>query len=124
MNKRILLAAAACLCLGWLGPLYADNHEEADSEGVGVLIKIVARDGHDEAQETNVMPHVADMHRAMVVDMNEVSHWPEDGSGYTHVQVESWYVRNGHYGSFNTGLKRVAAALKAGGEDNTMNQFS
>jgi hypothetical protein len=171
MNKFKLLFAAACLCLAWFNPAVA----EEKSEGVGVLIKITAKDGHDKALiqgitdyhkwvanfdghmrfnwwkavtgpdtgvyyassgnhdwadfdaeydweeksnevlEANVMPHIADMHRMMVVDMDDISHYPEDWSGYNFVQVESWYVRNGHYGTFNEGLKRVTAALKAGG---------
>ena len=175
MNKRILLAAAACLCMAWLSPLYADNHEEADSEGVGVLLKITAKDGHDEALikgitdyhkwvanfdghmrfnwwkvvtgpdtgtyyaysgnhnwadfdaeydwetqsneviQTNVMPHIENMQRTMVTDMDDVSHWPDDWTGYTHIQAESWYIKNGRYGAFNKGLKRITAALKAGG---------
>ena len=56
-----------------------------------------------------------DRQRGVVVDMDKVSHWPEDWTGYTHVQVETWYVRNGHYGAFNQGLNRVSKALKAGG---------
>ena len=128
MNKFKLLFAAACLCLAWFNPAVA----EEKSEGVGVLIKITAKDGHDKALiqgitdyhkwvanfdghmrfnwwkavtgpdtgvyyaysgnhdwadfdadydweeksnevlEANVMPHIADMHRMMVVDMDEV----------------------------------------------------
>ena len=59
----------------------------------------------------NVWPQIADMDRMMVRTVQDWSHWPEDWAGYTHVQVESWYVHNGHYGAFNTGLNRVAAAL-------------
>lgn len=175
MKMSSLLLTVAFLGLAWLSPLHADQHAEDKSEGVGVLIKITARDGHDKALiqgitdyhkwvanfdghmrfnwwkiltgpntgqyyaysgdhdwadfdadydweeqsnevlERNVMPHVADMRRWMVVDMNDVSHWPEDWTGYSHVQSESWYVRNGHYGAFNQGLKRITKALKAGG---------
>ena len=45
MNKFKLLFAAACLCLAWFNPAVA----EEKSEGVGVLIKITAKDGHDKA---------------------------------------------------------------------------
>jgi len=68
-----------------------------------------------EVIQSNVMPHVDSMTRSMEVNMDEVSHWPEDWDGYSHVQVEAWYVKNGHFGKFNKGLKRIVTALKAGG---------
>ena len=64
--------------------------------------------------ETNVAPHVESMSNVMTQDMPEFSHWPEDFEGYTHFQVQQWYVKNGQYGKFRRGLKKVVDTLKAG----------
>ncbi len=165
------LLICSLLCFSWA----TTAHAEEENEGVGMLIHITAKDGHDEALikgitdyhhwvanfeghmrynwwkvltgpntgtyyaysgghnwadfdaeydweeksnevlQANVMPHIESMARAVDVAMDDVSHWPEDWDGYTHIQVESWYVKNGQYGKFNRGLKRIVAALKAGG---------
>lgn len=171
MHKFKLLVATACLCLAWFSAASA----EEESEGVGVLLKITAKEGHDEALikgitdyhkwianfdghmrfnwwkavtgpdtgvyyaysgnhdwadldaeydweeksnevlQANVAPHIESMQRVVVTDMDDVSYWPEDWTGYTHIQAESWYIKNGRYGAFNKGLKRITDALKAGG---------
>jgi len=53
----------------------------------------------DKVFETNVAPF---------------SHWPESFEGYTHFQVQDWYVKGGQYGKFRRGLKKVSDTLKAG----------
>lgn len=173
MKNRLLLALiTTLLCFAWLIPAQADEHE---NDGVARMVKIVAKDGHDEALltaiedyhkwianfeghmryywyevltgpntgiyyarsgghnwadfdakydwqkeagevfERNVMPHIDSMEIAMSVDMDEVSHWPENWDGYTLFTVESWYIHNGQYGKFNRGLKRIVDTLKANG---------
>ena len=68
-----------------------------------------------EAFEKNVAPHVDHVMVQMTSHMGEVSHWPESFDGYNMFQVEDWYIKNGRYGAFNKGLKRIVNALKAGG---------
>jgi hypothetical protein len=171
MNKARLLLTITFLALFWLAPLQAED----ENEGVGVLLKITPKAGHDEALlkgitdyhhwvaqfdghmkfnwwkittgpdtgkyyaysgdhnwadfdaeydweeksnemiAANVLPHIENMQRSMHVDMDKVSYWPEDWTGYTHLQAEAWYIKNGQFGAFNKGLKRVVDALKAGG---------
>ena len=65
--------------------------------------------------EKNVAPHIDSITVQMTKDMPDVSHWPEDFEGYNMYQVEDWYIKNGQYGAFNKGLKRIVDALKAGG---------
>ncbi len=45
--------------------------------------------------------------------MDDFGHWPEDFSGYTHFQVQQWYVKNGRNGQFRKGLKKIVDTLKA-----------
>ena len=68
-----------------------------------------------EVFERNVQPHIQSLHMSMTVDMEDVSHWPDDWEGYTLFTVEDWYIHNGQYGKFNRGLKRIVDALKANG---------
>lgn len=171
MKKFRLLLAVALLGIAWLAPIHAQD----ENEGVGVLLLITPKPGHDDALlkgitdyhhwvaqfdghmrfnwwkiqtgphtgkyyaysgdhdwadfdaehdwedqsdemiAKNVFPHVESMTRTMHVDMDDMSHWPEDWTGYTHLQAEAWYVINGQRGAFNKGLKRIVDALKAGG---------
>lgn len=170
MIRFKLFLAIAISGLFWLTPVQAED----ESEGVGVLLKITPKAGHDEALlkgitdyhhwvaqfdghmkfnwwkivtgpdtgkylaysgdhnwadfdtkhdwedqsdeviANNVMPHVESMERTMHVDMDNMSHWPEDWTGYTHLQAEAWYIKNGHRGAFNKGLERIVNALKEG----------
>jgi len=62
-----------------------------------------------------IAPLVAHAERMMTRDMDDVSHWPESFEGYTHFMVEDWYIKNGSYGAFMQGLKKIHAALVKGG---------
>jgi hypothetical protein len=68
-----------------------------------------------EVFEQNVAPHIESMERWMSSEMTEMSHWPDSWEGYTMFTIEHWYVKNGHYGPFRQGLKRIVETLKAGG---------
>lgn len=68
--------------------------------------------------ETNVAPHIEDMDVMMVSMMDDMSHRPESWEGYTHFNVSDWYVKNGRYGEFRRGLKKIVETLKAGGYPN------
>jgi len=63
----------------------------------------------------NVRPHIQGMYRMMARTMNDMSNWPENWDGYTHFHLTDWYVKNGRFGAFRAGLKRIVDALKAGG---------
>lgn len=73
----------------------------------------------DDAAEAKfgemIAPLVAHAERIVTQDMNEVSNWPESFEGYTHFVVEDWYIKNGSYGAFMKGLKKIHAALTKGG---------
>jgi hypothetical protein len=62
---------------------------------------------------TNVAPHIEGIESSVTRNMDDVSNWAEDMTGYTHFQVEQWYVRNGQGGPFRRGLKKIANTLKA-----------
>jgi len=64
--------------------------------------------------ETNVAPHIESATNVMTQEMTEFSHWPESFDGYTHFQVQDWYVKGGQFGKFRRGLKKVVDTLKAG----------
>ncbi|MEE8496298.1 MAG: hypothetical protein V3S21_07450 [Xanthomonadales bacterium] len=63
--------------------------------------------------KTNVAPHIESAQRTVTKDMDDFSHWPENFEGYTHFQVEDWYVKGGQYGNFRKGLKKITDALKS-----------
>ena len=71
-----------------------------------------------EVFETNVAPHIENAEVAMTTEMTEFAHWPESWEGYTHFHVQEWYVKNGRYGEFRQGLKKIVDPLKAGGFPN------
>lgn len=86
------------------------NHSWADFDG--------SYDWEEEAGKLfgeKVAPHVEHMERYMSEEMTGMNHWPENWEGYTHFQVEHWYVKNGHWGPFRKGLKKIVDTLKAGG---------
>ena len=89
------------------------NHNWADFDAV--------HDWDEEAGQqfvTNVAPHIEGIVRTVTSNMDEFGNWPEDITGYTHYQVEQWYVRNGQGGAFRRGLKKIVDTLKAGGFPN------
>jgi len=85
------------------------NHDWADFDA--------SYDWQSQADENfgnNVMPLVEDIDIWFTTEMRDLSHWPDDMAGYTHFQVESWYVKSGQYGAFRRGLKKIVDTLKAG----------
>lgn len=61
----------------------------------------------------DVAPLIENSQTTITKDMDDFGHWPEDSSGYTHYQITQWYVKNGRYGQFRKGLKKIADTLKA-----------
>lgn len=73
-------------------------------------------DWQDEAGEkfqADVAPLIENAQRSVTQDMDDFGHWPDDFSGYTHFQVQQWYVKNGRNGQFRKGLKKIVDTLKA-----------
>jgi hypothetical protein len=66
-----------------------------------------------EVFDNNVAPHIQNMEIRMTKEMREFNHWPESFDGYTHFQVENWYIHNGQNGKFRRGLKKIVDTLKA-----------
>lgn len=63
-------------------------------------------------------PHVAHMERMVTVEMKEYAHWPENWDGYTHFQLEDWYIMQGQGRAFREGLATIHAALTEAGYSN------
>jgi len=61
----------------------------------------------------NVAPHIQDADTHMTEEMKDFSHWPESFDGFTHFQVENWYVHNGKGHEFRQGLKKIVDTLRA-----------
>ncbi len=90
--------------------------------------KYVARSGghnwadfdaeHDWQEEagqrfkSNIAPLIENAQTTITEDMKDFAHWPEDFSGYSHFQIQQWYVKNGRYGQFRKGLKKIVDTLK------------
>jgi hypothetical protein len=86
------------------------NHNWADFDA--------SHDWQEQAGENfdeNVAPHIQDADVWYTQEMRDFSNWPESFDGYTHYNVESWYVKNGQYGKFRRGLKQIVDTLKAEG---------
>jgi len=64
--------------------------------------------------EENVGPYIDSAQRMMTEEMGDYMHWPENFEGYTHFNVENWYIKNGHGYAFRSGLKQIVDTLKAG----------
>jgi hypothetical protein len=62
----------------------------------------------------NVRPHMEDADNLLTEEMSDFMHWPESFDGYTHFNVEDWYVKNGQYAAFRAGLKDIVDTLNAG----------
>jgi hypothetical protein len=84
------------------------NHNWADFDAVYDWEKEAG-----EYFEKNVAPHMQIAEMRMTQEMREFNHWPESFDGYTHFQVENWYIQNGQNGKFRRGLKKIVDTLKA-----------
>lgn len=74
-------------------------------------------DWQKEANEVfgkNVAPHIESAQNMITEEMEDFSHWPENWDGYSHFNVQDWYVKNGRYGEFRKSLKQIVDTLKAG----------
>ncbi len=67
-----------------------------------------------EMFSNNVAPHIQDTQILMTEEMSDFMHWPENFDGYTHFNVQDWFVKNGQYAAFRKGLKKIVETLKAG----------
>jgi hypothetical protein len=65
--------------------------------------------------EKHVAPHIENAQNLVTSEMSDYMHWPESFEGYTHFNVEDWYVKNGQGYAFRKGLKEIVDTLKAGG---------
>ena len=77
-----------------------------------------------EAFAKNVAPHIQEARMHMTAEMKDFSHWPESFDGYTHFQVENWYIHNGQGRAFRKGLKTIVDTLKAANYPNYWGFFS
>jgi len=68
----------------------------------------------DEYFEKNVAPHIEHAENMITEEMSDFMNWPESFEGYTHFNVQNWYVKNGQGAAFRSGLKEIVATLKAG----------
>lgn len=68
----------------------------------------------DKVFQNNVAPHIENVENLITSEMGEYSHWPESWDGYSHFNVQDWYVKNGRNSEFRRGLKQIVDTLKAG----------
>ncbi len=68
-----------------------------------------------EHWEANVAEHVKYYDRSMDIDDEELFYWPE--GDYTHFRVITFKLKSGHRQEFHVDLKKIHAALMAGGWD-------
>jgi quinol monooxygenase YgiN len=84
-------------------------------------------DWQEEAADVftkNVAPHMQEATVQMTEEMKDFSHWPDSFEGYTHFQVENWYVHNGKGREFRQGLRKIVDTLKAANYPNYWGFFS
>jgi len=62
-----------------------------------------------------VQPHIASAVVTITREDDEVGRWPESMEGYEYFSVTRWHINPGHGNDFSEGLKKIDAALKAGG---------
>ena len=78
----------------------------------------VVNDWQDEADAKFaelVAPHVKSVERHLTEEMTDFAYWPESFEDYSMFQVTNWYIKGGHYGKFQAGLRKIHAALTEGG---------
>jgi len=62
-----------------------------------------------------VQPHIANTVITFTRTDDELGIWPESMEGYEYFSVTRWHIKPGQYSAFDDGLKKIDAALKAGG---------
>ena len=62
-----------------------------------------------------VQPHIASAVVTITKNDDEVGIWPESLEGYEYFSVTRWHIKPGRGNEFSEGLKKIDAALKAGG---------
>lgn len=78
----------------------------------------------DEVFASNVAPHIENAERIMTEEMSDFMHWPESFEGYTHFNIQDWYVKNGQFSKFRRDLKKIVDTLKAGNFPNHFGFYS
>jgi hypothetical protein len=73
------------------------------------------QDQADEMFAQNVAPHIDNAKNMMTEEMSDYMNWPDSFDGYTHFNLENWYIRGGQRGAFQKGLKQIVDTLKEGG---------
>jgi len=68
-----------------------------------------------EMFENTVAPHIEHAQNMITEEMSDFMHWPESFDGYTHFNIQNWYVKNGQWAGFRKGLKQIVDTLKEGG---------
>ena len=67
---------------------------------------------------SDVAPHIASAVVTITRTDDEMGMWPESMAGYNLFSVTQWHIKQGKGRQFNEGLKKIDAALKAGGWPN------
>lgn len=62
-----------------------------------------------------VQPHIASTVVTITREDDELGIWPESLAGYEYFSVTRWHIKSGQNNAFDEGLKKIDAALKAGG---------
>lgn len=68
----------------------------------------------DAMFEKTVAPHIEHTQNLITEEMSDYMHWPESFEGYTHFNVEDWYIKSGQYWAFRKGMTQIMETLKAG----------
>ena len=69
------------------------------------------QDQADEMFAKNVAPHIDNAKNIMTEEMSDYMNWPDSFDGYTHFNLENWYIRGGQRGAFQKGLKQIVTSF-------------
>lgn len=69
----------------------------------------------DEMFANSVAPNIDSAQIIMTEEMSDYMNWPDTFDGYTHFNLENWYIKGGQRGAFLKGLKQIVETLKEGG---------
>ena len=75
----------------------------------------VTHDWDEEADAefaNKVQPYIEDADFRITRTDNELGIWPDSMDGYQYILITEWYIRTGHAGAFNRGLKKIDGILK------------
>jgi len=63
---------------------------------------------------SDVQPYIADADVIITRTDDELGIWPDTMEGYKYFLITDWYIKTGHIGAFNSGLKKIDGILKQG----------